>query len=714
MPSDSQQPHDPPSKNLPAAGQPAGLGSPAAEPAPRRKIGRRGVVQEKTTPGAWERFRETFRKYPLWFSTIAGVALLLIVWGISRPASSKPLFEQAEFGLEVRSNKQLENVTSMLGHLEDFQFQDISSTLVERLNQWSQRRKDVKDNWQPDPLVVETIQNQALPPQLLAYYGNIDSLQFLREDGFQLQEAVWCRNIGNGLGRHGLDDLVLAQAMFDWTMRNIQLEDSSEEKVVDSTPSSILLGRGEPQTRAWIFMLLARQQGLNVVMLGYPDPARPEVIKPWIPALMHNGELYLFDHNLGLPIPGPEGVPVATLKQVAADDGLLRQLDISTSQIRYPVEAKDIQKVIAFVEASPQFVSRRMHRLEDQLAGDDQLVLTVKPSELARELNTFDHVGETRIWHYPLVCLENTRRLFDPQFQQALNPQDRQAQDALRRRLSEELEIFTLPGIVETGRRNLDIDPPFIQEMRKKAEEESGIPPQQAKPLPPRIAGVLWKGRMLQFRDAGVAKTQVPEDLGKLDETARGVQLATSHAHGVDRTAATYLQYGRPVNRHIDTWEKQFREEQRRGLNIDADQVLNRIRTGKRTATVWLGSLAFEREDYLTAVEYFRDQILEERPDGPWSRAARYNLARSLEALGQQAESQGDILAAIDSYQQAFDIYDQETTSQRHGNLLRAKQLRERLSALSSSDRLKSERAPSTPPTTNEDGPAPSEPPTAN
>ncbi len=665
---------------------------------PQRKIGRHGVVEPSTRPSAWERFRETFRRYPLWFSASAGVVLLLAIWSVTRPSSSKRLFEEAEFGLEVRSNKQLENVTSMLGRLEDYQFEDISPTLVERLNQWSQRRADMKDSWQLDPFIAEAAQQQQLPQEYLLYFSNIDSLQFPLEDGGRLQEAVWCRNIGNGLGRHGLDDLSLAHALFDWTMRNIQLEDSSEEKSMDNPTRSLLMGRGEPLTRAWIFILLARQQGLDVIMLAHSVPGQPNQYKPWVPALIHEGELYLFDHNLALPIPGPDGAPIATLKQVAADDGLLRNLDIPNRQIRYPVRAEDLQNVVALIEVSPMFVSRRMHRLEEQLAGADRLVLTMRPADIARELAAMEHVKAVRIWEYPFLCMENLRRLYDAQFERTLDADDRQANEAMRHRLAEELQIFNLPGIVETGRRNLDIDPPFIQEMKKKLEEETGVKQQQEKPLPPRISCVLWKGRMLQFRDAGVGEIPLPKDLGSLDEATRGIQMATTHAHGVDRTAATFMQYGRPYERHIERWQEEFREQQRRGMNLDPDQIINRIRRGKQAASVWLGTLAYERNDFETSVEYFRDQILAQNTDGPWSRTARYNLARSLEALGEEAEAAGDLQTAIKNYREAFEVYDQETTTQRHGNLLRASRLGERLRKLTADD----------------DGPAPSEPPMAS
>ena len=53
-------------------------------------------------------------------------------------------------------------------------------------------------------------------------------------------------------------------------------------------------------------------------MLATPDPKSPDGLRPWIPALVSGGNLYLFDTTYGLPIPGPKGQGIATLAQAAA------------------------------------------------------------------------------------------------------------------------------------------------------------------------------------------------------------------------------------------------------------------------------------------------------------------------------------------------------------------------------------------------------------
>ena len=58
--------------------------------------------------------------------------------------------------------------------------------------------------------------------------------------------------------------------------------------------------------RARIFILLARQLHIDAVMLGIETRSgRP---RAWLPAVLLGDQLYLFDTQLGLPIPGPEDV----------------------------------------------------------------------------------------------------------------------------------------------------------------------------------------------------------------------------------------------------------------------------------------------------------------------------------------------------------------------------------------------------------------------
>ena len=252
---------------------------------------------------------------------------------------------------------------------------------------------------------------QSLPPELLAdaqlatHLSNeaLGATAFEPHEGRLLQEAVWHRDIARWARGESFNNVDRAASLFDWTVRNVQLE--ADNVSVPHRPWQVLLyGRGNAEQRAWIFALLCRQLGLDVVMLAIP-PALQQgdadstaaastasvAAQFWLPALLDNGQLYLFDTRLGLPVPGPNGQGVATLQQVQADDALLRQLDLPNEP--YPVTADAVKRVVAWIVADPFELTRRARLVDGELTGDDRLVLSVDATALADQLKSLPQVS---------------------------------------------------------------------------------------------------------------------------------------------------------------------------------------------------------------------------------------------------------------------------------------------------------------------------------
>lgn len=94
------------------------------------------------------------------------------------------------------------------------------------------------------------------------------------------------------------------------------------------------------------------------------------------------------------------------------------------------------------------------------------------------------------------------------------------------------------------------------------------------------------------------------------------------------------------------------------------------LRATKANATMWLGLIAFESQDYQVAIDYFDKRILQADPEGPWRDSARYNLARSLEVLARAPDPpEGARVKAIEAYRAAA------PSPQRAGDLFRASRL---------------------------------------
>jgi hypothetical protein len=88
------------------------------------------------------------------------------------------------------------------------------------------------------------------------------------------------------------------------------------------------------------------------------------------------------------------------------------------------------------------------------------------------------------------------------------------------------------------------------------------------------------------------------------------------------------------------------------------------LRHAKQDASFWLGLICFEEAEYPSAIDYFAKRTLEATPDGPWTHAARYNLARTYEVTGKPDE--------------AIALLESDVSPQSHGNKLRAKMLKEK------------------------------------
>lgn len=281
----------------------------------------------------------------------------------------------------------------------------VPPVLVPQLNQWIVSQSPLAD-WRRDPL-LETLPK---PLQKLPQVDELAAMGYSPPDGLDLRQAVWLRDASNWAAGETQDDLERARRIFDWIVRNVQLDPPYTGNAVPRQAwQTLLLGHGPAIDRAWLFILMARQQGLDVVMLGNRE-GEGAAAEIWLPALFHEGEFYLFEPELGLPVPGPGGEGIATLAQVAADDALMRHLDLDDEH-RYYKRAADLQEVTVLIEASPMYLAQRMALLESQLAGDESVVLSLDASTLAERLRSAKHVAEIRLWPLPYERMAEQARL---------------------------------------------------------------------------------------------------------------------------------------------------------------------------------------------------------------------------------------------------------------------------------------------------------------
>jgi tetratricopeptide (TPR) repeat protein len=106
----------------------------------------------------------------------------------------------------------------------------------------------------------------------------------------------------------------------------------------------------------------------------------------------------------------------------------------------------------------------------------------------------------------------------------------------------------------------------------------------------------------------------------------------------------------------------------RRELGVDTEtynrqlqQAQMMMRMGKRTATYWISLVQYDDGRYETAKNWYSKRVLNKEQLSIWEPHARYNLARTLERLGDT--------------DRAIELYKTDGDPQEHGNRLRARLL---------------------------------------
>jgi transglutaminase-like putative cysteine protease len=451
--------------------------------------------------------------------------------------------------------------------------------VVERANQWIRNERPAQDGWQPEPLLTD------LPLDLRSAKGVVQAIapENLRNGGFAewegrlLAQAVWLRDIGQWARGSATSDADVAAALFDWTVRNIQLDppNSESSEGIHHPWQALVYGHGSAAHRAWVFAELCRQQRIDVILLRPSGDADPEQA-PLLAGALIDGQIHLFDPRLGLALPG-KAATVGTLAELSEDDTLLRQLDVN-DELKYALTAEQLKQMDAFLVATPLQLSRRSALLEGALEGEDFVKLAVDLRPLAEKLAKHSQVKQVKLWPLPLE------------------------------RLAHEQTI----GI----------------EARRRAAAE--FAPLAERPL-------LWKARVLHFQ--GNKDVRAEERNDPLAQARQGHQDAL-HLYQ-DRSV-------RPPNTELAKQE------------LDKRTVYT---AAKAAAAYWLGLLSYDRGNYEVALNWLGNRTLDQAREGRWANGARYNLARTHEAMG-------DLEEAVKLLQS-----DPSDAPQRHGNLVRARRL---------------------------------------
>lgn len=458
--------------------------------------------------------------------------------------------------------------------------------MTERLNQWLRQRsrsEEAADEIPPDeaPLTdpiaaVATLSEALAGDERLQPYLSGETLArrvFEAVDTRQIVQAVWLRNIGSWACGEAADAAEKADALFDWTIRNVELVDEP-----DAAPHGVwelvLFGRGTAAQRAWVFAELCRQQRIPAAVLrvGSESDRRRTLV-----GVVDREALLLFDPELGLPLPGADGA--ATLAEVRDDDSPLRRLDLSEEA--YPLTTEDFAAVTAELVADAFSLSDRAAALEAALSGADSLRLATDAAAESTRFAAIDGIDEVVLWAEPF----------------------------------------------ETLRAKLSASPAARRQEVKRF-------------LPYAWRPRLWKARSLHFR-------------GRVAETEDRSEALSGDVNDLRAAQMLYM-------------SPRVRPNKRRLGEIDSAVKREIYGAAKASATLWLGVLAYDRNDYENSAGWLEPALRNARLADRRG-AIRYNLARAYEA-------QGD-------FERAAELLEADDSPQRVGNRVRAARLRERVEA---------------------------------
>jgi Anaphase-promoting complex, cyclosome, subunit 3 len=317
---------------------------------------------------------------------------------------------------------------------------------LHNLNQWIAEIEEPAKKFVRDPLLAQTPRAYVKTQPLL----DLERRNFDPADLLYLQQCLWLRDIANRvaprpapaelqpwlkelerrIGITAAEHVRSAERLFDWTICNIQLDKLPPpprsvaavvgKSVGESVPGplrgemgpgywqlpwqTLLFGHGDAWQRSRVFLLMCRQAGITAHMLGVQDTAGSGAVRPWLCGVLVQGELYLFDAELGLPILGPDQGGIATLKQVVADPGLIRAMDIP-GEAPYRVSDAELQGIQVLIDADPESLTLRMQLLESALIGDQRVVLARRPSDEEQQVGKCQHVKRVSLWRISLEAL---------------------------------------------------------------------------------------------------------------------------------------------------------------------------------------------------------------------------------------------------------------------------------------------------------------------
>lgn len=499
---------------------------------------------------------------------------------------------------------------SLLGRLIELNPQQANRQIAYHLNRWREGKEFAPGTI---PQLMNSVSDVFSKEQSIERVGRKN---FAATDVEHLRDAYLFNRVVRWIDHSGSDDPLLADwlheqeqtlddeaaqklrtatRLFDWTVRNVAYEPIQLTDPAPPAPAmspglefrgagyrqtdyqSLWRGTGDAMQRAGVFLQLCRQASVSAFLLAIQTP-NSGVLAPWALGVLIGNDVYLFEPELGIFIPGPDQVGIATLAQARQDPSILRRLNVP-GFFDYPLTSGDIQQSFALLNVLPEAVSPRMNQLQSGLTGDRRMIVFVDVDSVAQEVDQIAGIAGARLWPIPYLA--------------EIYRQDMQA------------------GIQRD---------PLLAFWYQSQWSIMDAPVSTARQLS------LGRWRHLHGEFDG------DDDENRLGARQLYLQQRAPEFEIEDLTINVDLQKAYGVRRDAQTPPEIYQQQ----IRITQQQM----RLGKQTATYWISLIHYDDQRYDTAETWLTKRVLDgSQAAKRWEAAARYNLARTLEMLGKPDEA---------------------------------------------------------------------------
>jgi Tetratricopeptide repeat len=236
--------------------------------------------------------------------------------------------------------------------------------------------------------------------------------------------APWLESQKGKIADKDFVRLESAMKFFDWTIRNVWADGNAKDieslmpnpglplsdsgKGYTQLPwQTMMFARGDALARARVFSQLCFQESIPVIWLAIPGGTE---LKLWAIGVPIGDQIYVFEPRMGLPLPGPNQVGIATLRQAQEDESILRRARLP-GFFSYAMTNEQSKQVIGLIDADPMSMSKSMFLLENALTGDTRLKLSIDADAVAAEVKKAAPEMKLRLWALPWMAFDYQKML---------------------------------------------------------------------------------------------------------------------------------------------------------------------------------------------------------------------------------------------------------------------------------------------------------------